>query len=101
LHMKQSETENLLALIFQSGGQVMVEDNQLLVGPPSIAGRFGDQIRKLKPEILLSLGHCPVCAGSLTVEVRVIESATENSMAGRTGRHVYCIAPRHLDKWEF
>jgi hypothetical protein len=50
---------------------------------------------------LIALGHCPVCAGSLTIEVRVIEPATENSTTGRTGRHAYCAAPRHHDSWQF
>ncbi len=94
LHMKQPETENLLALIFQSGGQVMVKDGQLLVGPAQVARRFGDQIKRLKPEILIALGHCPICAGELVSKI-------EETSTGKTGRHAYCPTLGHEDKWEF
>lgn len=93
------ELNNLLSLLFQDA-RTVVKDGRLLV-PPEIAKRFGDQIRKHKPEIMIALGFCPECGGSLTVEVRVIERAVENATTGKTGRHSYCVAPRHFDKWEF
>lgn len=93
------ELNNLLALIFQDA-RTVVKDGRLMI-PPEIAKRFGDRIRKFKPEILLALGHCPECGGSLTVEVGMIGPATENSTTGRTGMHSYCVAPRHFDRWEF
>jgi hypothetical protein len=98
---QQNEVENLLALIFQSGGEVVVKDGQLWVAPVEIAKRFGDQIRKLKPEILIALGHCPVCARELIVKVEDIEP-----YSGKTGQHFYCpeIASQsygHYDSWKF
>lgn len=93
----KNEVENLLSLIFQSGGQVMVKDGQLLVGPPELAKKFGDQIRKLKPEILLALGHCLVCTEKLISKVE----ETERSGGKRTGLHIHCLTLGHYDKWEF
>jgi len=98
--MKQeNEVEKLLSLIFQSRGQVEVKDGQLWVAPVELARKFGDQIRRLKPEILLALGHCPNCAKELVVKVE--EASSRNS-----GRHAYCpqIALEgygHYDSWRF
>jgi hypothetical protein len=92
--MKHSETENLLSLIFQSGGTVKVENGKLLVGPVSLAQKFGDQIRRLKPEILLALGHCPECGEKLVFEV------TEDHY-GKTGSHAHCSNVGHFDQWSF
>ncbi len=79
----------------------MVKDGQLLVGPKEVARRFGDQIRRLKPEILLALGHtlCPVCGRKLMIEsgefpVKVWEQI-------KTGGQLFCPEPRHFNKWEF
>jgi hypothetical protein len=100
--MKQeNEVEKLLSLIFQSRGEVAVKDGQLWVAPVEIARKFGDQIRKLKPEILLTLGHCPVCAGELIVKIEDIEA-----YSGKTGQHSHCpqIASEgygHFDSWKF
>jgi hypothetical protein len=95
--MKQeNEVENLLSLIFQSRGEVAVKDGQLWVAPVEIARRFGDQIRKLKREILIALGHCPVCARELIVKV-------EEASSEKTGRHAYCSGQEilHYDSWKF
>ena len=92
---QQNEVEKLLSLIFQSRGQIEVKDGQLWVGPVEIARRFGEQIKKLKPEILLALGHCPTCARELIVENR--EGPT-----GHTGRHAHCSGQiLHYDSWKF
>jgi hypothetical protein len=98
---QQNEVENLLSLIFQSRGQVAVKDGQLWVAPVEIARKFGDQIRKLKPEILLAFGHCPVCAREL---VSKIEDRERIDGAGKqTKHHLYCSGPdlQHFDKWQF
>jgi len=98
--VKQSETEKLLALIFQAGAQVEAKstDGQpvLLIGPPEIARRFGDQIRQLKSQILKALGHCPKCGRELNIKI-------EESSTGKSGRHSYCSGdtPWHFDRWEF
>lgn len=93
---QQNEVEKLLSLIFQSGGQVMVKDGQLLVGPGDVARRFGEQIRRLKPEILIALGHCPICSRELVVKV-------EKGSSERTGQHRYCSGQEilHYDGWKF
>lgn len=96
-----SEVEKLLSLFYQAGGQIKVENQQLFVSPPEIAKRFGEQIKKLKPEILLTLGHCPTCARELVVKIEDIEA-----YSGKTGRHSYCpnIALEHYghyDSWKF
>lgn len=98
-HMKQqNEVENLLSLIFQSRGEVAVKDGQLLVAPVEIARKFGDQIRRLKPEILIALGHCPVCAKELVSKV-------EKDFWGRDEHHMYCSGSEpyhhHFDNWQF
>lgn len=102
---QQNEVENLLSLIFQSGGQVMVKDGQLLVGPPELAQKFGDQIRRLKPEILIAFNHCPKCGYELSIKIEDLpwgsSRAEENIVTRRTGRHAYCFFPWHYDKWEF
>ncbi len=102
---QQNEVEKLLSLIFQSGGQVMVKDDQLLVGPAELARRFGDQIKRLKPEIMIAFDHCPVCNHELAIRVEelpfISSRAEENIMTRRTGRHTYCFFPWHYDKWEF
>jgi hypothetical protein len=93
--MAKKDVEKLISLICQ-GGEIAVRDGFLMVTPPAIANKFGDQIRKLKPEILLALGHCPVCAAELVVKV-------EESGIGKTGRHSYCSGqtPGHYDAWKF
>jgi len=91
---QQNEVEKLLSLIFQSGGQVMVKDGQLLVGPAQVAKKFGDQIKRLKPEIMIALGHCPICVGELIVKI-------EETSTGKIGRHLHCLTTGHEDKWEF
>ncbi len=95
---QQNEIEKLLSLIFQSGGQVMVKDGQLLVGPAQVAQRFGDQIKRLKPEILIALGHCPICAGELVGKI-------EKDFWGRDEHHLYCSGSQpyrhHYDSWKF
>lgn len=92
----KNEVEKLLSLIFQSGGQVMVKDGQLWVGPPELARTFGDQIKRLKPEILIALGCCLVCGRELTVKV-------EETSWGKIRRHTFCSGetPWHFDKWKF
>jgi hypothetical protein len=92
--MKHSETDNLLSLIFQSDGTVKVENGQLLIGPVALAQRFGDQIRRLKPEILIALGCCPICAEKLIVEVG-------EDHQKKTGRHAHCGQVGHFDQWSF
>lgn len=99
--MKQkNEVENLLSLIFQSGGKVEVKDDQLLVGPVSLAKRFGDQIKRLKPEIMKALGHthCPVCGSKLIVETEHRERLSDGKR--ETGEATYCPMRGHFDKWE-
>lgn len=96
-----TEIEKLFSLFYQAGGQIKIEGGQLFVSPPEIAKRFGDQIKKLKREILIAFDHCPVCAGSLTVKIEVIQPASKNATTGRTGRHAYCVAPQHYDSWKF
>ncbi len=100
-----NEVENLLSLIFQSGGQVMVKDGQLLVGPVALAQKFGDQIKRLKPEIMIAFGHCPVCNYELALRVEelpfISSRAEENIVTRRTGRHIYCFFPWHYDSWKF
>ena len=103
--MKQrNEVENLLALIFQSGGQVIVKDGQLLVGPKGIARRFGDQIRRLKPDLIQALGHthCPVCGRELVIESGQL-SIKNWAEKSKTGEHSCCpdSSKKHFDKWEF
>jgi hypothetical protein len=95
-----TEVEKLLSLIYQ-GGQIKIEGGQLFVSPPEIARKLGDQIRKLKPEILIALGHCPNCARELVVKIEDIEP-----YSGKTGRHDYCpeVASQgysHYDDWKF
>ena len=77
----------------------MVKDGQLLVGPGKIARRFGDQIKRLKPEILLALGHCPICSGNLVVQVEGRERLSDGKR--ETGRHLFCMERGHEDNWEF
>jgi hypothetical protein len=97
-----TEVEKLLSLFYQAGGQIKVENQQLFVAPAKIAQRFGEQIKKLKPEILLALGHCPVCVGRLTVKIEVIQPASKNATTGKTGRHAHCgLSPWHYDSWKF
>jgi hypothetical protein len=88
-----NEVEKLLSLIYQ-GGQIKVENGQLLVAPVEIARKFGDQIRRLKPEILLALGHCPICAKELVNKI-------EKDFFEKTGRHAYCSESQHYDSWKF
>jgi hypothetical protein len=90
-----TEIEKLLSAICQ-GGQIKVENGQLLVAPVEIARKFGDQIRKLKPEILIALGHCPVCARELVVKV-------EGMFNGKLRQHLYCSGQEilHYDSWKF
>ena len=90
-----TEVEKLLSTICQ-GGQIKIEGGQLFVSPPEIARRFGDQIRKLKPEILIALSHCPVCAKELVVKI-------EEASSGHSGRHAYCSGQEilHYDSWKF
>lgn len=92
-----TETEKLLSLIYQASGQIKIEDGQLLVFPPSIAQRFGDQIRRLKPEILLALGHCPGCGQVLTVKIE--ERTNLSDGRKRTLTHKYCSTAGHYDRW--
>ena len=87
------ELDNLLFTILR-GGQIKIENGQLLVAPVEIARRFGDQIRKFKTEILIAYGHCPVCAGELTVKI-------EKDQTGRLGRHAYCVQVEHYNDWQF
>lgn len=84
------EVENLLALILQSG-QMAIRDGQLLV-PSAIAQRYGDQIRKLKPAIMITLGHCPECGEELVVKVE--------DLGEKPRRHAHCQTAGHYDKWE-
>lgn len=94
------ELNNLLSLLFQDA-RTVVKDGRLLV-PPEIAKRFGDQIKKFKPEILLALGHCPICGRELVVEVG---QAWITDQEGKTkvGTHSCCpdLEQKHFDKWEF
>jgi hypothetical protein len=93
--MKQTnETENLLSLIYQSGARLEVKNGLLWVDPQTVAQQFGDQIRRLKPEIVLAFGYCPVCLGELTVKV-------EKTSSEKTGRHAHCQQPLHYDDWKF
>jgi hypothetical protein len=89
-----TEVEKLLSLIYQ-GGQIKIENSQLFVSPPEIARKFGEQIKKLKPEILIAFGHCPVCGRELTVKIEELRE--------KRGRHSYCSGsePWHYDNWEF
>jgi hypothetical protein len=96
--MKHSETENLLSLIFQSGGTVQVSNGQLLVGPVALAQRFGDQIRRLKPEILLALGHCPICASKLIVKMENRQQLSDEK--SQRGVVTYCPMKGHYNKWQ-
>lgn len=91
-----TEVEKLLSLFYQAGGQIKVENQQLFVAPVEIAGRFKDQIIKLKPEILIALGHCPICSRELVVKVE------EEIYSGKTMSHSYCSGsePGHYDKWQ-
>lgn len=95
--MKQkNELENLLSLLIQDA-RTAVKDGRLLI-PSEIAKRWGDQIRKHKPEILLALGFCPECGAKLIVE---IEHRTRLSDGKReTGEATYCPMRGHYDKWE-
>src|SRR5262245_2965999 len=70
---QSGEVEELISLICQ-GGRLEVKDGQLWVAPVEVARRFGDQIRRLKPEILLALGHCPKCGRELTVKIEEASS---------------------------
>lgn len=90
--MNSKELNNLLSLIFQDGRTTVV-DGRLLV-PSEIAKRFGDQIRRFKPQIMVAFGCCPQCGGELVFKV-------EESWLGHTGRHLYCPTVGHEDKWEF
>lgn len=91
------ELNNLLSLIFQDG-RTKIENGSLLV-PPEIAKRYGDQIRRFKPEILLALGYCPVCAKKLVVKIELIKPLNRE----KTGRHSCCpdLEQKHFDKWDF
>jgi hypothetical protein len=93
--MANKDVEKLISLICQ-GGQIAVRDGFLMVTPPAIAARFADQIRRLKPDILLALGYCPVCAAELVVKM-------EEASWGKTGRHSYCSGQTagHYDDWKF
>jgi hypothetical protein len=93
-----NEAETLLSLIYQADGQVKVESGQLLIGPVTLAKKFSDQIRKLKPEILVSLGHCPICAGKLIVEMESRQRLSDEK--GQRGVATYCPMRGHFDKWE-
>src|SRR5262245_24693250 len=98
--MAKKDVEKLISLICQ-GGQIAVKDGFLMVTPPAIAARFADRIRELKPQILLALGHCPVCVQELVVEVGQISI---NGWPEKTkfGSHSYCPAAfGHYDKWKF
>lgn len=92
------EIEKLLSLIYQAGGQVMAKDGHLFVTPPAIAQRFGEQIKKFKPEILLSLGHCPTCAGELIGEkVRRLDREGKRI---REGVFIHCQNRDHYEMWD-
>lgn len=91
-----NEVKNLLSLIWQ-GGEVRVEGGHLLVSPPSLAAKFADQIRRLKPEILLALGHCPKCGAELIVKIETNHIFPDRDVPRR---HVWCQAGIHYDKWE-
>jgi hypothetical protein len=90
-----TEVEKLLSTICQ-GGQIKIEGGHLFVSPPEIARKFGDQIKRLKPEILIALGHCPVCTRELVVKV-------EEASSEKTARHAYCSGQEilHYDSWKF
>lgn len=91
---QESDVEKLLSNLFQAGAELRVEDGFLLVGPPDLAQRFGEEIRRLKAEILLALGHCPICAGELRAEI--------GELQGKSGRHINCSREvGHFDKWNF
>jgi hypothetical protein len=86
--------ENLLALIFQAGGTFTVKNGKLVCSPRSLAEKYQDGIREHKRQILISLGHCPECAGELIREQR------DFLMSGNLREHSYCPSPGHYDKWE-
>jgi hypothetical protein len=84
------KVDTLISLISKSG-QILVRDGQLFVSPPALAKQYGDQIRSLKPEIMIALGYCPICAGDLIIMIEDLQ--------GKTKRHSYCKRPRHFDSW--
>lgn len=65
---KQEKAERLLALLLQGGGEIKIEKGKLLVRPPGLAQKLANQIRELKPEILIALWRCPVCLAELEME---------------------------------
>lgn len=89
-----TEVEKLLSLICQ-GGEIKVAGGQLLVSPPAIAQKYGEQIRKLKPKILLALGHCPKCATELITKIEPLPLLSETMR-----NHSYCPNAGHYDKWK-
>src|SRR5262245_5276702 len=97
-HMKQSngqstEVEKLISLIFQ-GGRIEIKDGQLWVAPVEIARRFSDQIKRLKSDLLLALGHCPKCG-------RELASKVEKDLFGHERHHLFCSGSEsgHYDNW--
>jgi hypothetical protein len=70
--------QNLLSLIFQSGGTIRHESGMLLVSPKTVALRFSEQIRTHKPELIKVLkqaeletireGTCPICKDKLDLQ---------------------------------
>lgn len=86
-----SEVENLISNLL-IGGRIEIKDGKLLVSPRSTAEFFRKEITRLKPEILIYLSHCPICASGLVVKIE--------NLREKTRRHSYCPTAGHYDKWE-
>lgn len=93
-----TETQNLLSLLYQAGAELQIKDGLLLVGPPAIAQKFGERIKRLKPEIMLALGHCPKCGEELIGE-KVRRLDREGKRVGK-GVFIHCQNRDHYEEWE-
>lgn len=89
--LMKTDTENLISNLLH-GGRLEVQGGKLLVSPSSLANLYREEITRLKPEIMLRLGHCPICGRDLVIKIEDLRE--------KPARHTYCPTAGHYDKWE-
>lgn len=89
---KRAQTAKLLALLWQARATIKIDSGRLLIGPPQVAKMHGDQIRALKPWLVLAIGHCPECLAELDYKIETLPADAPERRDGvtQTGIHQTC-----------